>query len=106
MRFVREKEFQKAGEFLWASVIEYLKIISLITPPHKPLSSKHGEIRKFVRQLSISLKDPDLFNMFRKAEKLHANFYENFLDEEEFGAIFEETRVLLQKLFELTRAHT
>lgn len=58
---------------------------------------------KFVIQLSTSLKDPDFFNLFRKAEKLHANFYENFLDEEEFGRHFNDTKLLLQKLFELSR---
>lgn len=103
IKLLEKNEYSKAGETLWASIIEYLKIISLIAPPHRPLSSKHGEIRKFVRQLSESLKDPDLFNLFRKAEKLHAHFYENFLDEEEFGKHFNETKVLLQKLFELSR---
>ena len=103
IRFVKEKEYSKAGESLWGAVIEYLKTIALLLPPHKPLSSKHREIRIFVRQLSESLKDRELFELFRKAEKLHANFYENFLDEEEFGERFNDTEVLLRKLFELSR---
>ncbi len=103
IRFVKEKEYSKAGENLWGAVIQYLKITALLLPPHRPLSSKHREIKNFVKELSISLRDHDLSKLFKKAEKLHSNFYENFLDEEEFGERFNETETLLKKLFELSR---
>ncbi len=103
IRFVKEKEYSKAGENLWGVVIQYLKITALLLHPHRPLPTGHKEIKKFVTELSNSLRDQDLSKLYKKAEKLHANFYENFLDEEEFGERFNETETLLKKLFELSR---
>ena len=68
-----------------------------------PLPTNHKEIRRYVRELSESLKDPHLYNLYKKAEKLHANFYHNFLDEEEFCEYFYHSEQLLGKLYELRK---
>ena len=96
--YVRRREYSKAGEALWGSINVYLKIISLIIS-NRPLPTEHREIRRYVRSLSNSLRDPELYEWYKKAEKLHANFYHSFLDEEEFGENFSYSEKLLQKLF-------
>jgi len=103
--YIKQEEYPKAGEALWGSINVYLKIISLIAL-HRPLSSRHGDIKQFVRALSNSVRDPELFRMYEKAEKLHANFYHNFLDKEEFDENFNSSVELLQKLYEFSRGFT
>lgn len=101
--YFKQKEYSKAGEALWGSINIYLKIISLIVS-NKPLPAGHKEIRLYVQNLANSLRDHDLYMLYKKAEKLHANFYQNFLDEEEFIEYFNFSEQLLKKIYGLIRA--
>jgi hypothetical protein len=55
----------------------------------------HQELKLFARQLSIEVDDPEVYRVFREAEKLHAGFYHAFLTVEDSWTSFQRLRMLL-----------
>ena len=82
------RELSKAGEILWSIIMIMLTMVSLVLTG-KPLA-RHSEAKRFVKKdlssiyYSLYGMDPArLVALFEAAERLHANFYHEFLDEEE-----------------------
>ena len=78
----------KAGEVLWSAIMVLISMLSLLT--RGSTVSHHKEAKLFVKKDLSELyhtiygDDPrHLVELFSYAEKLHANFYHEFLDEEE-----------------------
>ncbi len=89
---------QKASDFLWGSVAEALKAVAEV----KGIELRsHKSIRDYARELAKEEKDPTIFDVFRKAESLHRNFYELGTELEEVYILSGEVRALVDKLFRL-----
>lgn len=80
----KERELDKASEFLWGSVSKIAHAIGLL---YGRKLGKHKELVQFMRDLAIKKNKPKVSNWINAAESLHSNFYHNWMEEE----IFEET---------------
>lgn len=101
---LRQGDRAKAGEMLWGAVAELLKAIGLLYG--RPVGG-HAELIALTKSLAVGRQDPEMVRLVKAAEKLHVNFYEHHLDDEEFSdhwhlgvralaslrTVFEETRV-------------
>ena len=92
-----EKEYEKAGEFLWGGMAEALKAHAA---KNGRLLKRHDQIISYARELSKMLKDPDLYDAFRKVQGLHSNFYEADVDAAEVEAIIRDTRPYIGKILQ------
>jgi len=95
LKHLESREYDKASENLWGIVNNLASMLSLLLGG-KPIG-KHDELRKFVNEL-ISLKgDIRLKGLLLACERLHANFFHNFMDEQQF----EEHRVKAEELISI-----
>ena len=105
-RLLQQGELEKAGEVLWSIIVIMLDTISMLLQG-RPLR-RHRELKMFVKtrlaQLYNNLTNNDpavLVKLFENAEKLHANFYHEFLDTEELLNYIGAAELLAQILNEL-----
>ncbi len=99
---INKQNYEKAGEFLWGSVAEALKALQMA---RKGLRVKrHREFWDIARELSREYADESIYVIFREANSLHSNFYEASLKEEDVKISFERVRILVGKLFDITRS--
>ena len=83
---IKKKEYSKAGEMLWGGIAELLKAIGIVYG--RPIS-KHKELIKIAKYISLMENDDNLRDaIVRYAHSLHANYYENFIEPEEFGEYY------------------
>jgi hypothetical protein len=68
-----EREYEKAGEFLWGGMADALKAHAATN--HRQIK-RHWDIGDYAIELSKSMPEPDLYNVFFKVQSLHSNFYE------------------------------
>src|SRR5437867_10203516 len=90
-RFLKEGDLGKASEFLWGAVSNFAYALALLD--NKKLDD-HAKTRAYLNELATSRKDPDLAGGITAAERMHANFYHNFMSNE----AFEEDNTTLQQL--------
>jgi len=93
---VNSKNYSKASEDLWGVVNNLLIILSLVMTG-KSVSS-HSALRDFVNQLIAIKRNEKLRELFRAAERLHANYFHNFMDEEMFNEDREKVEELIRIL--------
>jgi len=94
--YLRRGDYAKASEMLWEIVNNLASILSILYGG-KPIS-KHDELRSFVNSLAAALKREDIVRWFRACERLHSNFFHNFMDEETFGEYRAEAEKLIDAL--------
>ncbi len=100
-KFAREGKLRKASEFLWGAVAIQIKLVALV---RKNLTlGTHRDLREFMRQLTRELNDPELYKSFLLVEKLHANFYDEIIDPEDFEIYMHEALKLIEKLEQLCK---
>ncbi len=104
MNFEEERlreNFDKAGEALWGVISCLLNAIHLLEKG-KPITD-HQMMRQFAVHYLVSMTDEGerLVGIFKRAEKLHANFYHSFLDRDEFNELCNEIIELIKVLEEL-----
>lgn len=95
-------ELSKASEMLWEATACAIKEFDAAT---ETLLRRHKELGVFMEQIGIEAKDPDFGKDFAAAERMHANFYDDFLEEIQVKADFGRTRILLRKLEERTQQY-
>jgi len=105
-RLLQQGELEKAGEVIWSIIVIMVDTISMLVQG-KPLR-RHRELKIFVKttlaQLYNNLTGSDsvvLVKLFENAERLHANFYHEFLDREELLNYIGAAELLAQILNEL-----
>jgi hypothetical protein len=91
-----KKELEKAGEILWGAIVNMIDLIRLTK--NAPLDN-HQIMRNFLKSYAASIRDNDLWELFKEAEKLHPNFYHSFMDKD----YFEETATAALKLYDKLR---
>jgi len=95
VEYLQRRDYAKASEMLWGVVNNLASILSILHGG-KPIS-RHDELRSFIQSLASALKREDIVKWFRACERLHSNFFHNFMDEE----TFEEHRAEAEKLIDM-----
>jgi hypothetical protein len=85
-----EKEFDKASEDLWGAINAAASALSILLSG-KPIKD-HSNLRELMND--IAKEKPEIIELYKEAEKLHANFYHNFLTPENF----KDTEAKIEKL--------
>jgi Archaeal PaREP1/PaREP8 family len=87
----QQKNFSKASEFLWGSTNALVYSLGLF---YNKKLSEHKKIRDFIEDLANEYEDKDLAQGLFAAERIHANFFHDFMDE----AMFEEDRQKIETM--------
>ncbi|RLE57268.1 MAG: hypothetical protein DRJ40_02845 [Thermoprotei archaeon] len=80
----RRGDFRKASEVLWGAVVNYTKaLLALVCEkPEIVRSMRHRDLRREMKYIVMSVgEDPHLVT---EIEALHANFYEDFMDPDDY----------------------
>lgn len=96
--FLSQQHFLKVSELAWGSVNQMVH--ALAVKQGRKLTT-HKEVIDYIRKIASVSGDKEMQELVKQAEKLHANFYHQFLDETEVKEIFGATQRLLDKIGEL-----
>jgi len=88
------KEYSKASEFLWGTINNLVYILGLFS---NRKISHHDEVVSFIKELAIIKQQNEIFEQLASAERLHANFFHDFMDE----LMFETDKNRVLKLIEI-----
>jgi hypothetical protein len=89
-----EGDLAQAGEKYWGAITA---LINAIAERRGWSHYTHRDYAEIIERLSEELKEP-LGRLFASVERLHANYYLNFLTKVNFEAHREDTLKLIQKL--------
>jgi hypothetical protein len=92
-KYYETKNFSKASEFLWGTLNSLVYAIGLF---HRKKISKHREVVDFVVELANAYKDKEMGEGIIAAQRVHANFFHDFMDE----PMFEDDKRKMEKLLE------
>jgi hypothetical protein len=76
---IEKKDYPQASEKLWGSFVEAVKAVA---SERGIKLGTHRSIAEFVAELDKEYPDLKLREVFRHAESLHVNFYEDHLPED------------------------
>jgi Archaeal PaREP1/PaREP8 family. len=94
-----KKDYNKSGEMLWGSIAELIKALGMVYGKNLP---KHRLLIDFIKKMAISLRDDELRRLVvERAQALHANFYENFIEVEDFPAYYNDAHKAYKRLYEV-----
>ena len=94
-KFYEEKAFSKAAEYLWGVLNNLVTSIALFYG-HKSLN--HQQIISFVKTLAHEKKMGEMIEQMSAANSLHANYYHDFMSEDDFEINKKKTLKLLETL--------
>jgi len=89
----RAKEYSKASEFLWGTINNLAYIIGLF---YDRKIRNHGEVVSFIKDLANIMRESKIITWLASAERLHANFFHDFMDQ----FMFEDDKDKAEKLIE------
>ena len=92
---LEKREWSKASELAWGSVVE---VIHALAESKGAKIKNHGALRNFVRTVAQQLQDKEIWELFQKGETFHANFYHEFMDEQEVKEIFPFIKEFLERI--------
>lgn len=93
-------ELSQAGEKLWGAVAELLNVIGELKGlPHY----RHSDYWRIMEVVVSETKDDELRRLLAVAEKLHANFYHNFIPPENFEGYVKDVKLLIERLRQYIR---
>lgn len=94
----RKGDLVQAGEKLWGAITSLLNAIAEERGwPHY----SHGDYAEAVERLLEETGDEELPRLFASAERLHANFYHNFLSEKGFEIHARDAVTLAERLIKI-----
>lgn len=94
-KFYEKKAFSKASEYLWGVLNNLVTAIALFDGIN---NLNHAEIIAFVKKISVERELPELRIQMSVANNIHANFFHDFMSEEDFEISKNETMKLLETL--------
>ena len=102
--FLKQKEFQKAGEMMWGSMASILKAVA--AKKGKKVEW-HSQLFSLAAKLTKNLDDKQIYIAFLEASHLHKNFYESDITEKELRLQIKSIAKTIGKLVEYLgyRAH-
>ena len=94
-KFLIKKDFIQASEKAWGAAAQIVK--ALAAKEGKELRS-HGELLRYVAELSKEKDDKEIMKFWFSATSLHQNFYENWFPEEAVRSAMEDVKNFIEKL--------
>ena len=94
-KFLIKKDFIQASEKAWGAAAQIVK--ALAAKEGKELRS-HGELHRYVAELSKEKDDKEIMKFWFSATSLHQNFYENWFPEEAVRSAMEDVKNFIEKL--------
>ena len=96
--FLAKGDYVQASEKAWGAASQMVK--ALAARRGKEIRS-HGELHKYVAELSGEKEDREIITLWFSASSLHQNFCENWLPEEAVRSGVENVKSFLEKLKKL-----
>jgi len=93
--FLTKKDLVQASEKAWGAATQIVK--ALAAKEGKELRS-HGELHKYVAELSKEKDDREIMKFWFLATSLHQNFYENWFPEEAVRSAIKDVKNFIEKL--------
>jgi hypothetical protein len=97
-KYYESKNYSKASEFLWGSLNALGYAIGLI---YGTKLSDHAKLVNFIKELAEAYKDEEILEGLAAAQRIHANFFHDFMDELTFEDDRKRTEKLLEKLVKI-----
>jgi len=97
--FLAKKDYVQSSEKAWGAASQMVKAAA--AKEGKELRS-HAMLWEYVDGLAERLEDPELRHLWRTANTLHQNFYENWMPPREVELSVKDTKSLLEKLRKAT----
>ena len=102
--YERKSDMAQAGEKYWGTVTA---LLSAIAEQRGWRHQHHRDYSDIIEKLAEELNAPEIARLFASAERLHANYYHNFLRPETFRVHRTDVEKLIDKVGEAARAkHT
>ena len=99
LRSIEAGNAEKASEFLWGSMAEALKAVAASRDNIRLRG--HGDVKNYAMQLASALRDDNIRYTFDKAQTLHKNFYESWLELEDVARYAEDVKTTVATLLNL-----
>ncbi len=93
--FLAKKDYTQASEKAWGASSQIVK--ALAAKEGKELRS-HASLWEYVDELAEKLGDSELRHLWRTANALHQNFYENWMPPREVRLSVKDVKTLIEKL--------
>jgi len=94
-KYAGEENFPQACEKYWGATTSLLNIVGeLKSMDHY----KHSDYWEIMEMIAIEMKDKELLKLFAIAEKMHANYYHNFIKKENFPSYTRAIEELIRRL--------
>jgi hypothetical protein len=100
-RLLEARDFSQASEKYWGAAVELVKVAA---EQRGWRHSSHYDLRQAVSRLAQEARDTNILELFSIAESLHANFYKNFMNEEDVKHYSQNMDELIDKLKLLVNA--
>jgi len=100
-KYYENKNYSKASEFLWGSLNALVYAIGML---HGVKVSDHGKVVDFIKELANVYTDKEIGEGLASAQRIHANFFHDFMDESMFEDDRKRTEKLLEKLVKILDA--
>ena len=100
-RYYENKNYSKASEFLWGSLNALAYATGLL---YGEKLSDHGKVVNFITVLANIYKDSEIGEYLASAQRIHSNFYHDFMNESMFEDDRKRTEKLLEKLVKILDA--
>lgn len=97
-KFYEAKKYSKASEFLWGTINNLVYAIGLF---YDKKIGKHNEVVEFIKDLALGEKNDELVEQLVSAERIHANFFHDFMTELMFEDDKNKTEKLIETLSEI-----
>jgi len=95
------EDYPQASEKMWGAASQMVKAIA--TKEGVELRS-HRDLWAYIDELSEKLSDREIRLLWRTANSLHQNFYENWMPPRDVKYAFEDVKRLIEKLRRFLRA--
>lgn len=95
-------ETEKTTELAWGSVTQAIMALALARGNRRLRT--HREVKAYTKNAATQLGDKELAELFADGEAAHANFYQDFMDEQEVRDIIAKMGKLLEKIHRLMPA--
>ncbi|KUO82369.1 MAG: hypothetical protein AT718_04660 [Vulcanisaeta sp. JCHS_4] len=96
--FLRKGDLVQASEKAWGAAAQIVKAVA--AREGKELRS-HAELWRFVDEVARRLNDVELRRLWRTANALHQNFYENWMPPDDVKYAIEDVKEFIEKLRKL-----
>jgi hypothetical protein len=93
-------DYVQASEKYWGAAVE---IIKAVAHTREWRHFNHRQLVNAVNQIAEEANDAEIASLFKLAESLHANFYENFMSQEDVAANAQNVKDLILRVKQQTR---